>query len=83
MRYKTKYMLIHIYSVILGWIFKTCYWIIGKDRWITQFFFEKYKSTRRLLPGVTRGPGGYSTRMGATEAHSSTQDTITHPAWKK
>ncbi len=69
-----KIALTHIYSLLLGGFFKVCYWALGMDSKVTRYFFEKYKATRRLIPGVTRGPDGYSTRMGAVEAYSSTQE---------
>jgi len=65
---------VHAYSLVLGGLFRVSYWGLGMNNNITNYFFERYKETRRLLPGVTKGPNGYSTRYGAPEAHSSTQE---------
>jgi hypothetical protein len=68
-----KYYFTHAYSLMLGGMFKTAYWIFGMDNFFTIYFFERYKETRRLLPGVTRGPKGRSTMCRAYEAYESTQ----------
>jgi hypothetical protein len=66
--------LIHANSLVLGAMFKTCYWLLGMNSGTTQYFFEKYKNARRMIPGVTRGPDGRSTRYGSYAAYESTQE---------
>jgi hypothetical protein len=66
--------IIHANSLVLGTMFKTCYWLLGMNNSATVYFFEKYKSARRMLPGVTCGPDGKSTRHGSYQAWESTRE---------
>lgn len=63
---------IHQKSLILGEMFKEAYRRLGKGDRLTEILLERYRDTRRQLPGDCDEHG--STRFGATEAYHSTQD---------
>jgi hypothetical protein len=68
------YKLIHLYSLVLGFLFKKLYWLTGENSVTTTFFLNRYINSRRLLPGGYDPKLGRSTRLGAFEAYQSTQD---------
>jgi hypothetical protein len=70
----TKTKVIHLYSLSIGVAFRVSYWAFGGDNEVTQYLLDKYRRTRRKIPGQTRGPDGHSTRYGAYDAYCSTQD---------
>lgn len=69
-----KQRLIHYQSLALGKMFRTAHWALGSTNPLTEYLLDSYRAKRRQLPGKTKGPGGRSTRYGATEAHKTTQD---------
>lgn len=69
-----KKIVIHAWSLVLGGLFRSSYRVLGSSHYVTTKSLEAYRSTRRKLPGQTKGPNGRSTRFGASEAHETTQD---------
>ena len=65
---------IHRYSLVLGSTFRWCYWALGSDSDLTDYFLNKYRDTRRKLPGGYDPATKHSTRLGAYQAFLSTQD---------
>jgi hypothetical protein len=65
---------IHAKSLVLGGMFKSAYHTLGSDHSLTVMLLDRYRATRRELPGGYSPTLGQSTRHGASEAYRSTQD---------
>lgn len=70
---QARQLFIHAKSLVLARMFKTAYWSLGGSHPITQNLLERYRKTRRELPGGYDSRKGYSTRYGAHEAFQETQ----------
>ncbi len=69
---KAEIRFIHKKSLVLGEMFKDSYRRRGANDRLTEILLERYKETRRQLPGDCDEYG--STRYGASEAYHATQD---------
>ena len=71
---KSREQVLHETSVILGKLFRDAYERCGRDHPLTQELLERYRNTRRQLPGSGNDGANHSTRYGAYEAYQSTQE---------
>ena len=71
---KSREEYLHKKSLILARMFRTAYESLGKDNTLTQELLDRYRETRRELPGTGNDGVNSSTRLGASEAYLETQE---------